>query len=264
LHILGKVTLARVIERDDFQKRIAAHESVGMHELLYPVLQGYDSVALHADVELGGTDQTFNLLMGRHVQEQCGQSPQVVMTMPLLEGLDGVQKMSKSLDNAIGIAQPASQAYGKLMSISDTLMWRYYALLLDMPNAKITELQKDVEQGTQHPMQLKKQMAYQIIAQLWSPQEADAAQEQFTALFEKRDYSQATKIALPSKTPNPIWIVELLKIIGAIKSSSEAKRLIESGAVLIDGEPVADFKAEYSWRVDMSIKVGKHRMYLLS
>lgn len=263
LHLLAKITVARVTEREDFQKRIAAHEAIGMHELLYPLLQGYDSVALGADVELGGTDQTFNLLMGRTLQEQYHQSPQVVMTMPLLEGLDGVQKMSKSLGNAIGIMEPADQAYGKLMSISDTLMWRYYKLLLFKSDAEIAEMQKKVAAGTAHPMTLKKEMAHGIIASIWSRKEANDAQQQFEALFQQKDYSQATPIKLPEGTPAKLWIVELLKLLGALKSSSEAKRLIESGAVTIDGVPVQSFQQEVTWQKGMTIKVGKHRIYLL-
>jgi tyrosyl-tRNA synthetase len=263
VHLLSKVTLARITERDDFQKRIATQEAIGLHELLYPLLVAYDSVALHADVELGGTDQTFNLLMGRHLQEQMGQKPQIVITTPLLEGIDGVQKMSKSLGNAIGIAEPAEQAYGKLMSISDSLMWRYYELLLERETQEIEMLKHAVTLGTQHPMELKKRMAHGIISLFWSRQEADVAQDQFIALFEKKDYTYATPVAIPAGTPNPLWVVELLKLIGAISSSSEAKRLIESGAVLIDGITVVAFKAEIPWRLGMHIKVGKHRIYTL-
>lgn len=263
LMLMAKVTLARITERDDFQKRIAAQEPIGMHELMYPLLQGYDSVALKADVELGGTDQTFNLLMGRTLQEQYGQAPQVVMTMPLLEGLDGVQKMSKSLGNAIGITEPAEQAYGKLMSISDALMWRYYHLLLEKTEAEIVELKSAVANGMQHPMALKKAMAYGVIAQFWSIAEADAAQKQFEAVFQQKDYSQATLVSMPSETPSPVWIVQLLKVLGSIKTSSEAKRLIEAGAVTVDGEVVQNMQQEVAWRKGTVVKVGKHRIYSL-
>ena len=156
VNLCSKVTLARLIEREDFAQRITEHQPIGFHELLYPLMQGYDSVVLQADIELGGTDQTFNLLMGRFLQEHYGQEPQVIMTLPLLEGLDGVQKMSKSLGNAIGLAEPADQAYGKLMSISDELMWRYYQVLLHMRQQEICRMQEQVQQGTVHPMTLKK------------------------------------------------------------------------------------------------------------
>ena len=201
---------------------------------MYPIFQGYDSVALQADVELGGTDQTFNLLMGRYLQEQFGQAPQVIITTPLLEGLDGVQKMSKSLGNAIGLAEPAPQAYGKLMSISDVLMWRYFSVLLHVLAQEITAMQKQVEDGTQHPINLKKQMAHAVIAKFWSAAEADEAQTHFESIFQQKDYGAAQEVNLPANTPNPLWIVDLLKALDAIKSSSDAKRLIEAHAVLID------------------------------
>ena len=263
LQLCAKVTLARLTEREDFAKRIAQHQPIGFHELLYPLFQGYDSVALEADVELGGTDQTFNLLMGRFLQEQYGQSPQVVITTPLLEGLDGHEKMSKSLGNTISLIDPAEQAYGKLMSISDTLMWRYMEVLLHTPSGVIKDLQDQVSSSTQHPMQLKKQMAHTIVARFWSTDEAASAQSHFEALFEKKDYSKAHEIRLPEATPNPLWIVELLKLLGAVTSSSDARRLIDSGAVSVDGVAVSDFKLELTCCSDMVIKVGKHRIYKL-
>lgn len=262
--LASKITVARLIEREDFQKRLKENQPISFHELLYPIFQGYDSVALDADVELGGTDQTFNLLMGRFLQEQHGKEPQVVITMPLLEGLDGVQKMSKSYGNAIGLAESANEAFGKLMSISDTLMWRYFELLLEKTSADISGLQEKIAYGTMHPMALKKEMAHEIIKKFWSEKEADAARDVFEAVFQKKDYSKAQSVSVPSDTPNPIWVVELLKRIGAIKTSSEGKRLIESKAVEIDEKPVADFKAEIKWKSGMVLKVGKHRIYKLS
>jgi len=264
VELCSKVTLARITEREDFAKRIANHEPVGFHELLYPLMQGYDSVALKADVELGGTDQTFNLLMGRYLQEQYGQEPQVIMTVPLLEGLDGVQKMSKSLGNYIGLTEPAPQAYGKLMSMSDQLMWRYFLVLLHKTEAEIKKMQQEVVSGTAHPMQLKKQMAYEIITNFWSPQEADDAQKQFEAVFEQRDYSQAQPIDLPEGTDNPINIINLLKLLDAIPSSSEGRRLIEGKAVKVDGQLIVDVKAMVDWREGTHVKVGKHRIYKIS
>ncbi|MCX5922745.1 MAG: tyrosine--tRNA ligase, partial [Candidatus Dependentiae bacterium] len=250
-------TLARLIEREDFDTRMKNNQPIGFHELLYPLFQGYDSVALHADIELGGTDQTFNLLMGRFLQEHYGQAPQVVMTLPLLVGLDGVHKMSKSLGNSIGLTEPADQAYGKLMSMSDELMWHYFAVLLGRSPDQVSDLQQRVAEGALHPMTLKKDMAHEIIAKFWSAQEADAAREAFVALFQKKDYSHAQEVALPTGCANPLWIVELLKTVGAVASSSEAKRLIESNAVSVDGEVVADFKAEITWQSGMIVKVGK-------
>ena len=261
LKILGKVTYARVIERDDFQKRLAANESIGMHELLYPIMQGYDSVALKADVEMGGTDQTFNLLMGRFLQEQFEVEPQVIMTMPILEGLDGVQKMSKSLGNYIGITEAPDVAYGKLMSISDDLMWKYYQLLLNRSDEDILKMKQGVADQSLHPMKLKKEMAFGIIQKYWSELNALEAQKQFTSLFQKKDYSQAKDVLLPIDLDNPVWIVELLKQLEAVKTTSEAKRLIESKSVAIDDEHVTDFKAQVSWKHGMIVKVGKHRIY---
>lgn len=261
VQLCGKVTLARLTEREDFANRIASQTPIGFHELLYPLFQGYDSVELQADVELGGTDQTFNLLMGRFLQEHYGQAPQVILTMPLLEGLDGVKKMSKSLGNSIGLSEPADQAFGKLMSISDTLMWRYYELLLGTTSSEMSQLQERIAGGTMHPMACKKDMAYKIIAKFWSISEADTARNTFEALFQKKDYSKAQEVALPADLENPLWIVDLLKALGALKTSSEAKRLIESGAVAIDESPIKDFKAQISWKSGMIIKVGKHRIY---
>ncbi len=264
INLAGRVTLARIIEREDFQMRLQEKVTIGFHELFYPIFQGYDSVALEADVELGGTDQTFNLLMGRHLQEQYGQEAQVIMTLPLLEGLDGVKKMSKSLGNYIGLWEPAQQAFGKLMSMSDQLMWRYYLLLLDKTEQEIAELQQDVQQEKIHPMNVKKQMAFGIIKRYWSEAEAQEAQQSFESLFQKQDYSQAQEVQLLDKLPDPVWIVTLLKELGALTTSSEAKRLIESNAVHVDGSIINDFKTEISCTAGMIIKVGKHRIYKIS
>lgn len=257
--LCGKVTLARLIEREDFANRMAQNVSIGFHELLYPLFQGYDSVALKADIELGGTDQTFNLLMGRYLQEQYGQEPQAVVTTPLLEGLDGGPKMSKSLGNAIGLTEPADQVFGKLMSISDELMWHYMHILLYVSQDDIARMKKEIAAGKLHPMDAKKQMARDIVTRFWSLPEAVSAQQQFEALFQKKDYTHADEVALANH--NEIWIVDLLKELKAIGSSSEAKRLIESGSVHVDGNAVSEFKAMIKPTSGMIIKVGKHRIY---
>jgi tyrosyl-tRNA synthetase len=259
--LTGKVTLARIIERDDFAKRFKEKVSIGLHELLYPLMQGYDSVELESDVELGGTDQTFNVLMGRFLQQQFDQEPQIVMTLPLLEGLDGVQKMSKSLGNYVGLAEDGATAYGKLMSISDVLMWKYFELVLRFDKKEIVCMQKDAKSGDVNPMNIKKEMAYKIIERFWSKKDADDAQSKFESLFQKKDYSQAQEVKVDLKCP--VWIVELLRACGAIKSSSEGRRLIESGAVSLDGKAVKDFKAEVTWKSGMTLKVGKKRIYKL-
>lgn len=262
LKLCGKVTLARIIEREDFQTRIANHVAVGMHELLYPLMQGYDSVALKADVELGGTDQTFNLLMGRFLQEQYGQEPQITLTMPILEGLDGVQKMSKSLNNYIGLFEKAEDAYGKLMSITDELMWKYLDRLAGYPLYKIDELKTSVASGSLHPMDMKKEMAHAIVTRYWSAAEADKGKETFESLFQKNDYSNLAETELPSHMlKNPTWIVDVLKELKAISGSSEAKRLIEGNAVTIDGMVIDDFKAQVTIKSGALIIVGKRKQY---
>ena len=261
VELCAKTTLARLIERDDFARRLEEKKSIGFHELLYPLLQGYDSVVLDADVELGGTDQTFNLLFARFLQEQYHKTPQVIITTPILEGLDGTEKMSKSLSNYIGLMEPAQEVYGKLMSISDTLMWRYMEVLLNTSSEGISRLQERVAAGNTHPMALKKLMAYDIITRFWSRDEAEEAQEKFEAVFEKKDYSYAQEVALPKDIQNPIWIVDFLKHLGAIKNSSEAKRLIEAGAVKINGVAIKNFQATIVCESGMHIKVGKHRIY---
>jgi len=258
VRLCGKITVARILERDDFQKRLHEGAPISLHELLYPLLQGYDSVALESDVEIGGTDQTFNMLAGRFLQEQFGKKPQVVMTMPLLVGLDGVKKMSKSYGNYIGLTEEPAEVFGKIMSISDDLMWLYYQLLL----GKTEDDTKKMQKSREHPKDFKKQLASQVIERFWSKKDADEAQKNFEAVFEQKDYSKAQKVKLPNKSP--IWIVDLLKHLGAIQSSSEAKRLIESGAVHIDNTVIADFKAEIKSTKGMQIKIGKHRIYQLS
>lgn len=255
IKLCAKVTVSQLIEREDFSNRLKNNQSISFHELLYPLMQGYDSVALDADIELGGTDQTFNLLMGRHLQEQFGKEPQVILTMPILVGLDGTHKMSKSLNNAIGLTEAPSDVYGKLMSISDDLMWHYYEMLLDFDDAQISEAKKI------HPMDAKKQMAYQVVAKYWSDDDAKNGQQTFEKLFQKKDYSAAQEVELQSDIANPIWIVDLLRALGAIKTSSDARRLIGDGAVKIDGRVVSDFKEEVKWQLGMVIKVGKHRIY---
>lgn len=261
VNLLAKVTLARIIERDDFEKRIKNNESISMHELLYPIFQAYDSVVLQADVELGGTDQTFNVLMGRFLQEHFGQKGQIAITMPLLIGLDGVHKMSKSLGNYVGLNESAAQAFGKLMSMSDDLMWHYFLLLLNKTSQQISEMQSAIAAETVHPMNLKKDMAQAVVGRFWSVDEATAARNQFEALFQNKDYSQAEEVELPYGFANPVWVVELLKVLDAVKTSSDAKRLIEAGSVHIKEEVINDFKAMVTWQSGTIVKVGKHRIY---
>ncbi len=264
LKLGAKVTLARIIEREDFMKRYKEQVAIGFHELMYPLMQGYDSVALNSDIEFGGTDQTFNNLMGRFLQEQYGQEPQIVMTVPLLEGLDGVQKMSKSLNNYVGLFEPADKAFGKLMSISDQLMWRYYLLLCDKTERQIEDMKAEVVSNTLHPLAAKKAMAHYIVSRFWSSEEATAAQEQFEALFQKKDYSQGEPVSYPELYKAETWIVDVLRTLGAVKSSSEARRLIGAGAVSINGEKVTEVSSQVTVSTGDTIRVGKHRIYTLS
>ena len=228
--LCSKYTLARMLERDEFSKRMKDQRPIAIHELLYPLAQGYDSVALEADVELGGTDQKFNLLVGRALQEEYGQEPQVIMTMPILEGLDGVQKMSKSLGNYVGINEAPAEMFGKIMSISDALMWRYYLLLTDMTPAEIEEQKKSVESGRRHPLEVKKGLARRLVADFHGGQKAEQALKDFEAQFQQK--------ALPSVIETQVFhldkpqkLFRLLTDLGMFESNSEAQRKIKEGAV---------------------------------
>lgn len=258
--LCSRVTLARLIEREDFSKRMSQRHPISFHELLYPILQGYDSVALEADVELGGTDQTFNLLMGRFLQEQYGQKPQVVITMPLLEGLDGVAKMSKSLGNAISLAEPADQAYGKLMSISDKLMWRYFEILLNYSKERLEQLKAKVSKNEIHPMDLKKQMAFEIVSRFWSQAEANEAERTFVKLFQERDLSSAQEVSLPGLLNSKVSIIELVRKL-THQSGAQIRRLITEGAISVNSEKIQDIKFQILLKPGMVVKVGKHKFF---
>ena len=239
IEIAAKHTVARMLERDDFAKRYRAGQPIAIHEFLYPLVQGYDSVALQADVELGGTDQKFNLLVGRQLQEAYGQEPQVVLTMPLLEGLDGVQKMSKSLDNYVGIDEPPGAMFGKLMSISDELMWRYYELLSFRSSAEIAELRRQVA-GGRNPRDVKFELAREIVARFHDPRAAEAAQADFIARFQKGQVPTDLRKVTIEVGPAKIKIANLLKEAGLVPSTTSAYRHLEQGAVRVDGEKVGD------------------------
>lgn len=258
VQLCAKTTLARIIEREDFKKRLKEQSAIGFHELLYPLMQAYDSVILKADVELGGTDQTFNLLMGRFLQEAHGQAAQVIMTMPILEGLDGVLKMSKSLGNTVALNQSASFAFGQLVSISDTLMWNYARLLTYFDEAWIKEQSEAVVSGKVHPFSIKKQIAQAIISRFWSFDEAQQAYAEFEAVFQKGDLTNAPEIQLSYQSGELVWIATLLRALKMVESSSQAKRLIESGAVLIDGQKITDFHYKVAIHDGMIVKAGKH------
>ncbi len=258
IKLASTMTVARMLERDDFSKRFESNKPISIHEFLYPLIQGYDSVALEADVELGGTDQKFNLLVGRHLQRLNGQRPQTVIMMPILEGLDGVQKMSKSLGNYVGITDEPNDMYGKIMSISDELMWRYYELLSDRSIDEINQMKKDVEEGKLHPKKAKEMLAFEITKRFHSEEKAKEAEEHFKKMFEKKDIPDDIK-TIEKGIDEEIWICHLLKEIGFTKSSSEARRMIKSKAVSIDGNKIEDENLKLN-KGEYIIKVGKRKI----
>ncbi|MGZ5052828.1 MAG: tyrosine--tRNA ligase [Methylobacter sp.] len=258
IQLAAKHTVARMLERDDFNKRFKGGQSIAIHEFLYPLIQGYDSVAMKADVELGGTDQKFNLLVGRQLQEAFGQKPQVVMTMPILEGLDGVQKMSKSLNNYVGIADPADEMFGKLMSISDDLMWRYFELLSFRPMAEIQRWKEECQQGA-NPRNYKVKLAQEIVERFHDEAAAVKALENFEARFQRGampDEIEEVELKVVGVT---YAIANVLKDAGLTESTSEANRMIKQGAVKIDGEKVSDQKLEISVGAQHIYQVGKRK-----
>lgn len=237
--LAARYTVARMLERDDFSKRFASGQSISIHEFLYPLVQGYDSVALRADVELGGTDQKFNLLVGRHLQQQFGQAPQIVMTTPLLEGLDGVQKMSKSLDNYIGITDPPGEMFGKIMSISDDLMWRYFEVLSFRALEDIAALRKAVAEG-RNPRDVKFELAHELVERFHDGAAATRSREEFVSQFQRGAMPEDIEDVTLQTEDGKLGIAHLLKSAGLVSSTSEAFRMIKQGAVRIDGERVAD------------------------
>jgi tyrosyl-tRNA synthetase len=259
----ASLTVARMLQREDFAARYAAERPISLHEFLYPIAQAYDSVALHADIEMGGTDQTFNLLVGRDLQRAHGQEPQIAVTVPLLEGLDGVQKMSKSYGNYVGINEKAEDIFGKLMSVSDAMMWRYFELLTRIPESEIGALRSG------HPMEAKKRLARTITAQYHGDRGADEAEEHFARVHQQRDVPDEIETArvpstgaagrgLPPKgSPWPVWLV--LKEAGLVPSTSEARRMIQQGAVEVDRRRVTSTEETLAPGSAYLIQVGKRR-----
>lgn len=258
VQLAAKSTVARMLERDDFQKRYKGGQPIAIHEFLYPLVQGYDSVAMKADVELGGTDQKFNLLVGRELQRHYGQEQQVVLTMPLLEGLDGVQKMSKSLNNYIGIDEHPNEMFGKLMSISDELMWRYFELLSFRGLSDIATLKKRVEEGA-NPRDVKFELAEEIIARFHDEQSARQAQQDFVARFQKGAMPDEMDEVELNQEGQAMSIAALLKEAGLTSSTSDSFRMIKQGAVKVDGEKVTDKSHEVVSGSEHVYQVGKRR-----
>lgn len=262
IRLASSMTVARMLERDDFQKRYSENQPISLHEFFYPLAQGYDSVALETDIELGGTDQTFNLLVGRNLQKDRGQSEQVAMTMPLLEGLDGVQKMSKSLGNYIGVNDAPEQMYGKTMSVPDELMLRYYELTTDISPEELEELRAGLADGSVHPRDAKMRLAHTFVSMYHGPEAAAEAEQHFRTVFQQG--------ALPEDIPEQIWtgeptanIIDLLQEAKLVPSRSEARRMVEQGAVRVNEERVEDTKQEFTVGSGLVIQVGKRKFVRL-
>src|SRR5437588_959922 len=268
MRLLGKFTVSQMLEREEFHKRFQEEKPISLHELMYPICQGYDSVALHADVELGGTDQKFNLLTGRDLQRNFGQPSQIVLTMPILEGTDGVQKMSKSYGNYIGIKEPPQEIYGKVMSISDELMWRYYELLTDVTTSQIGQMKADVAAGRRHPMQLKKALARRIVQDFYSEQAAHQAEENWAKQFQKAEvpddvetvevnYAEIAAQEPASDHHRPVKLDKLLLRAGLADSASDGQRKIKQGAVKINGNTCSELVIQASVPGEVTVRVGK-------
>jgi tyrosyl-tRNA synthetase len=261
IRLAAKVTVAQMLERDDFRKRYESQQPISLHEFLYPLAQGYDSVALDVDVELGGTDQLFNLLVGRHLMREHDREPQVVMTLPLLEGLDGVEKMSKSLGNYVAVEDPPFEMFGKLMSISDDLMWKYWLLLSDRSEAEIEAERARVAAGKRHPMHAKKELARTLVTAFHSAEDADDAQREFERVFSARRLPQDIPQVDVAVDGSSMPLARLLAKAGLTSSNSEARRLITQGGVKVEGQAVQDAKAlmDTSGSEPMLVQVGKRR-----
>ena len=259
IRLAARHTVARMLEREDFHKRYVAQTPISIHEFLYPLIQGYDSVALKADVELGGTDQTFNLLVGRDLQREYGLSPQVVITLPLLEGLDGVQKMSKSLGNYVGIDEPPGVMFGKIMSVSDTLMLRYYELLTDISPKELAVLKEDLAQGRKHPRQVKEDLAVELVARYHGQAAARQAAAEFAHIFREKGLPEEIEEVTLKVQEARLWLPRLMVDAGLSAGTSEARRLITQGGVHLNGEKVTDANLELPGGATYLLKVGKRR-----
>jgi len=254
IRLAGRVTVARMLEREDFKSRYQQGTPIGMHELLYPLMQGHDSVAIRADVELGGTDQTFNLLVGRDLQRDAGQAGQVAMVLPLLEGTDGVHKMSKSLGNHIGITEPPEEMYGKIMSLSDDLMLRYFELLSLLPEEQL----RAIRSKEMHPMEAKKALASELVGRFHGEDAAAKAAHFFEERFQKRTAHEPTPVRVRTSASD-VWICQLIKDVGFASSTSEARRLVAQGAVRVDGQAV-DLEFRFRRGINNLLEVGRRRV----
>jgi tyrosyl-tRNA synthetase len=265
VRLASRYTVARMLERDDFANRLKNNQPISIHEMLYPLVQGYDSVALEADVELGGTDQKFNLLVGRELQKEYGQEPQIVLTMPILEGLDGVQKMSKSLNNYIGIKEVAKEMFGKVMSIPDAMMYRYYELCTDWPVSKIEALRQDVSNGRRHPKEAKAELAKLIIRDFHSERAASEAEEEFNRIFHLGLVPDNIEEKQLEARPERVRLSKIIAQLGLASSVGEANRLIEQEAISLNDQKVSNVKADLDLAQPGTfiLKVGKRRFLKL-
>jgi tyrosyl-tRNA synthetase len=262
IRLAANVTVARMLEREDFSNRYKKGQPISIHEFFYPLMQGYDSVALEADIELGGTDQKFNLLMGRTLQKEYGQEPQVAIMMPILEGLDGVQKMSKSLGNYIGITEPPSEIYGKTMSLADELMVRYFELATPISLEELEKIKQGLREEKIHPRDLKMRLARELVAMCYDEETAQKAETEFKKVFQKRELPEnmpEIKIKDLELANRKIWLPKLLSSAELVKSTSEGKRMIKQGAVKINDERVTDVDTEIEPSPGMILRVGKRR-----
>jgi tyrosyl-tRNA synthetase len=257
--LASKCTMARMLERDDFSKRFASQQPIAIHEFLYPLIQGYDSVALKSDVELGGTDQKFNLLMGRELQREWGQSPQCVLTMPLLEGLDGVNKMSKSLGNYIGINEPGDEIFGKLMSISDELMLRYYELLSDIPLAELDKIKSGLKDKSLHPMAVKKALGREIVSRFHGAGAGEIAEENFVKRFKENEIPDEMPQVSYNLADGSVLLAKAMTEAGLTKSNGEGRRAIDGGGVKLNGERVSDTNLELTAAGEYIVQIGRRR-----
>ncbi len=259
LVLTSKYTVARMLERDDFEKRMKAGKPISIMEFLYPLVQAYDSVALKADVELGGTDQKFNLLVGRDIMSEYALEPQVILTLPLLVGLDGTEKMSKSLGNYIGINEAPNEMFGKTMSIADNLIYTYFELATDVPNEELAKIKQQLEDPRVNPRDLKVRLAFEIVKIYHGEAAARAAQEEFERVFSNKNLPTNMPEFVLKKAEGKIWIVRLMASAGLVKTNAEARRLIQQGAVSIDGQKISDSNLEIQPEKDFILKVGKRR-----
>ncbi len=262
INLAANVTVARMLEREDFSNRYRKGQAISIHEFFYPLMQGYDSVALEADIELGGTDQKFNLLMGRTLQKEYGQKPQIAIMMPILEGLDGIQKMSKSLGNYIGINEKPSEIYGKTMSIADELMIRYFELVTPISLEELEVLKEGLEKDKLNPRDIKMRLAKELVKMYYDKETAENAEEEFKKVFQKKELPEdinGVSIKSSDLTEGKIWLPKLLTLSGLVKSSSEGKRMIKQGAVKVNDDKITNESLQIEPQLGMILRVGKRR-----